>query len=792
MTLKEKSLISQSLFSGRTDLYYKKIYSKENRGSYILVCDNSFKPGCYLKKEVKIKKSCMSCEIKKLPPLTAEVYAEHIDGNIELAVVPLLEDGTTRFSTFDLDNKVPNDPTQYSFVDALKIYESLNHIGIKSYIARSTTAGFHIYLYFQDPYPAAIIKSLMEWVLVESGIQDLIDKKLKRPAEIFPKQDKLDKANVGSGIKIPLIDSMLVKGKNCFVDANNDVIENQWEFAKNIEKNIASDIDAIISKNGISTEKYKAPVPRTDLNSSDIIQNTLGLVGGRKISSGGRNETLTKVAGKLRRAGLSAEAIYEALRVENQEKCEPPLSEAEVLNIARSIGKYGVESPLITAEKTDVGNAERFKHTADGTLLYINELDRWVQSDGSSFIEATKADLTHMAIVTARLTKLAASEIDDGDIRKSYEEYATSLQMKKKLDAMVGLVAGLEGIRVTQAQFDNELDSINTPNGVLCLKSGNLVPHRKGDRFLKVTACSYYEGATAPYWDALLKKIFVDDELIAFIRRALGYSLIGGNKAQVFFNLIGRGNNARSTLMKAVGGALGSYCHYLSPRVILANTNRPIENDLAQLVGKRFVVIPELPQNAVLNENLIKAATGGEPLTAKVNYAEPFTFYPQFTPWIVSNYKPKIKGSDNGIWRRPVCITTTTEISVAERNVNYSDLLMAEKEGIFRFLVAGAMEFFEKGLSIPESIKEENKIYRSQQDLLSSFISEHCEQGKGFTVSPSELLGAYSGFCAEVGTEAPMAGELKVALEGLGFIQGKTGAKGRFWIGLRRKEVPND
>ena len=64
---------------------------------------------------------------------------------------------------------------------------------------------------------------------------------------------------------------------------------------------------------------------------------------GEKIREGGRNDYLARFAGRLRRPGLSAQAIEAALRVENAERCDPPLPEPEVRAIARSIGRYAPE-----------------------------------------------------------------------------------------------------------------------------------------------------------------------------------------------------------------------------------------------------------------------------------------------------------------------------------------------------------------------------------------------------------------------------------------------------------------
>jgi len=73
------------------------------------------------------------------------------------------------------------------------------------------------------------------------------------------------------------------------------------------------------------------------------------------IPPGERNNTLTSLAGKLRRAGLDAESIEAALRIHNQQHCNPPLPEDEVRNIARSIGRYEAPSnPEVVADDDDV------------------------------------------------------------------------------------------------------------------------------------------------------------------------------------------------------------------------------------------------------------------------------------------------------------------------------------------------------------------------------------------------------------------------------------------------------
>ena len=65
---------------------------------------------------------------------------------------------------------------------------------------------------------------------------------------------------------------------------------------------------------------------------------------GETITEGVRNDTLARDAGAMRRRGLSEKAIYAALQVTNQERCQPPLAEDEVKIIAKSIGRYTPEA----------------------------------------------------------------------------------------------------------------------------------------------------------------------------------------------------------------------------------------------------------------------------------------------------------------------------------------------------------------------------------------------------------------------------------------------------------------
>jgi putative DNA primase/helicase len=63
---------------------------------------------------------------------------------------------------------------------------------------------------------------------------------------------------------------------------------------------------------------------------------------GDEIPEGSRNIELTRVGGKMRRAGLSEADMLAALRGVNTARCRPPLDDREVSQIARNIAQYAV------------------------------------------------------------------------------------------------------------------------------------------------------------------------------------------------------------------------------------------------------------------------------------------------------------------------------------------------------------------------------------------------------------------------------------------------------------------
>lgn len=94
-----------------------------------------------------------------------------------------------------------------------------------------------------------------------------------------------------------------------------------------------------------------------------------------QIDFGSRNNTLIRVAGSLRRIGLSENAIYSALAIENMRVCKPPLADSEVHDIAHSAGRYKPATVIDPATDDDASSNPDYENTLRPFLYrdFINQ-----------------------------------------------------------------------------------------------------------------------------------------------------------------------------------------------------------------------------------------------------------------------------------------------------------------------------------------------------------------------------------------------------------------------------------
>ncbi len=512
---------------------------------------------------------------------------------------------------------------------------------------------------------------------------------------------------------------------------------------------------------------------------------------------GERNDRLTRLAGAARRQGASAEAILALLTEVNGERCDPPLSDRELAQIARSVGRYA-EAPSSDDDRsrlTDLGNARQLIADHGADLLHVPGVG-WLVWDGSRFAPDQTGAVHRRAKATVRAMLVRAATLTDDDQRKRAVAHALASHSAGRIRAMVELAATEPEVIAGPDDLDADPLLLNCLNGTLDLRTCTLRPHDRADRLTKLAPVRYDPAATAPRWEAFLYRVVPVEAIRTFLQRATGYACTGLTDDQCLFLLYGLGANGKSTFLETLAGLLGDYGQAMNFVTLTTRTRAgqgPSE-DVARLRGARYVTAVETGEGVAFNEPLLKQLTGGDRINARFLHRNSFDFRPQFKLWLAANHKPTITGTDDAIWRRIHLIPFTEQIPEAERIRDLPRQLQAEASGILNWLLAGLRAWQTDGLGIAEQVRAATKRYREEQDAMRAFLAARCVLEPTASVGASALFEAYTDW-AEAEDQRPeslTAFGSRLSDLGFGKARRQDGARGKVWVRLGLALKPED
>jgi len=464
--------------------------------------------------------------------------------------------------------------------------------------------------------------------------------------------------------------------------------------------------------------------------------------------------------------------------------------------IADELPSLSLESKLALLPQTDAGNAERLCARFGEDLRYCHTWCSWLLWDGQCW----RRDETGKAIESAKLTARrilaeAASTSDDAH-RLTLVAWSKKSESRDRLKAMLELAQSLPSISAIADDFDSDEWLLNVSNGTLELQTGYLREPERDDLITKVLLVPYTAQAGCPEWTKFLTTVLPDEDLRSFIQRAAGYSLTGSVRDHVLFFLYGIGRNGKSTFINTLDKLLSGYSCRLRADVIMQNSNAPNKGatpELAALRGIRLAAVSELSDGQKLDEGLIKSLTGGDAISARELYQKPETFQPTHKLWLAGNHKPVIKGSDEGIWRRPKLIPFSVTIPAQECDAHLPDKLDAEVEGILAWLVQGCLDWQRTGLKSPASVEAATEEYRQEMDVLAPFLDEYCAVMPRSKVAKGEMWKAFQEWSEENGeqiyrTQRGFNAIIKRRRGVKEGVSGHDGTKTWFGIGLKTEE----
>jgi putative DNA primase/helicase len=402
--------------------------------------------------------------------------------------------------------------------------------------------------------------------------------------------------------------------------------------------------------------------------------------------------------------------------------------------------------PVEEYRTDDLGNAQRFLALHGKDILWSGEWHVWNSKvwQGDDTLEVNKKAEAMQGII---LDQLAGVTKDRQ--RKDLLSLALKLGSHSKIKAMLEL--SKSGVAVTQDTFDADKYLLNCDNGTIDLKTGELLLHRREDYITRMVPVAYDPQAACPKWTAFLKTIFAgSDTLIAFVQRAVGYSLTADTGEQCFFILYGTGQNGKSTFLNVVTKMLDAYAVTCRMDTFISKKGSQIPNDVARLNGSRFVSAIETERGRKLAEGLIKSMTGGDEMAARFLHREYFEFEPTFKIWFGVNHKPVIKDTTFAMSRRIRLIPFTVTIPEEGRILNFHETLIKEElPGILAWAVEGCQKWQEDGLGWSKDVRDATSQYLTDMDVLGDFMHEKCHVAPGEKAAFKDLYQAYLGWADE-------------------------------------------
>lgn len=385
----------------------------------------------------------------------------------------------------------------------------------------------------------------------------------------------------------------------------------------------------------------------------------------------------------------------------------------------------------------------------------------WMRCTSSKWIKDEA--LTHLDGARQVARSTAAEE--------SNEKLRRAIASARTVAAIVALARTDPRLTLEAREWDCRTHELNTPRGVVDLRTGRLRHHQLEDYFTMATSVAPDFEAPCPTWQQFLLDVFCGDAtVVEFVRRLLGYAITGERSEQKIYFFSGGGANGKSTLLDFVGGLAGDYVLKLPATVLMTSPIQAHPTELAQLRGKRLALSSELDEGQHWAEARIKELTGDETLTARFMRGDFFTFPQQQKHIIAGNHRPRLRGGDAALARRFVLVPFRATFTGAKRDPRMMEKLKAEAPAVLAWIIGGAVSWYADGMTLPQCIADASSEYLAENDDLALWVGERCVLADNASGQASDLYADFSTWLKGRGQHVPALrtwGERMTALAGV-------------------------
>lgn len=431
--------------------------------------------------------------------------------------------------------------------------------------------------------------------------------------------------------------------------------------------------------------------------------------------------------------------------------------------------------PIAREARMVIARAEAF--TEDGLLCrvlrdwgdhlrYAPQAKRWYYFEPATRQwdrlgpEASICTRIRDEIFNSLLTEEIKAARDAGD--EAREKAAAKFQLRcldgesAMLDKLLKNLTRTRELYVDENDMDAMEEFIAVENGLVNLKTRDLVPNAPDALMVKYCNVRYDPSADCPTWRKCVSTWFGGEEVAWYMQKVLGKMLAGRPDEEAFYLLIGDGANGKSSFLETISEVMGGYSKALSDETVIGRKGTPASGhraDIVRLQGARFVYCSETGSGESFRAADLKRISGGDKISARGAYAAEVKEFPaRFTLFIATNFAPNMQGADNAMRRRIRLIDFPHDFENdpkyrAMRIKGLSQVLKAERSGIFNWLLEGREGELKEGLAVPKSVQDASNAYVDSHDLVTQWFDERCEIGRPEKENDPSTKDLFESYC---------------------------------------------
>lgn len=414
---------------------------------------------------------------------------------------------------------------------------------------------------------------------------------------------------------------------------------------------------------------------------------------------------------------------------------------------------------------SDLGNGRRLVDTYQAVMRYTPGLG-WFNWD-EAYWEPDKESLKTRELSKTLSAVIAREVVNYEDTNKQTEviKWANKAKSNGAQGGAIESATSDPRVLLGVEEWDADPTLFGVANGVINLKSGELMKGRPDLYITRRSPVRYSPGVRNPRWEAFLDfATGGDKEYQEWLQRAAGYTLTGLRTHDVMFLMYGPGGTGKNVFCEAIVKCLGTtqYAWPMDSQILAQGDGSAHGSDLyhwAELRGRRMVWVDELPESERLKENSVKKLTGSSEISARSPGEKPFTFQSRAKLWVTTNHRPII--SDDAMWRRirPIPwmnIPTTPDPGLKEYIFDPEGGL----PGVLAWAVEGAMKILnskeQDTLGWCKVVSEAAEIYRKNEDRIGMFLNEETHEVPGSDLPIRTMYSVYQQWSEDRG-EKPMS-----------------------------------